>query len=187
MLRTAAAHRWLAGFLLFYGAFCVEEHRVGGLPRGVVLGALAVAIAAGNFAGTVAGSRLADVGSPRFAPVLLSVSAGVTIVTAVAFALVPLVVLAFASAAAAALAKLALDATIQHRTADSVRTSTFARSETTLQLAWVLGGAVGIVVPTRPALGFALAAAVLVAALAVAVRFARRPALPAPAPAASTR
>ncbi|MEW5532928.1 MFS transporter, partial [Streptomyces virginiae] len=44
-----------------------------------------------------------------------------------------------------ALAKLSLDAMIQRDVPEAVRTSAFARSETLLQVAWVLGGAIGIV------------------------------------------
>jgi hypothetical protein len=42
------------------------------------------------------------------------------------------------------LAKLSLDALIQRDVDEAVRTSMFARSETLLQLAWVIGGLLGI-------------------------------------------
>jgi hypothetical protein len=58
-----------------------------------------------------------------------------------------------------ALAKLSLDALIQRDVPELVRTSAFARSETMLQMAWVLGGAIGIVMPLNGALGLTLAAA----------------------------
>jgi hypothetical protein len=79
--------------------------------------------------------------------------------------------LATLGSATAAVSKLALDSTIQRTVADDIRTSTFARSETTLQLAWVVGGGVGIVLPTRPGIGFIIAAAVMGAALAAALGF----------------
>lgn len=47
-----------------------------------------------------------------------------------------------------ALAKLSLDALIQRDVPELVRTSAFARSETLLQVAWVFGGAIGIVLPS---------------------------------------
>jgi hypothetical protein len=65
------------------------------------------------------------------------------------------------------MAKLRLDATIQQRVPDEVRTSTFARSETALQLAWVAGGAIGIVLPTTPIVGFLVATVVLTGGLAI--------------------
>jgi hypothetical protein len=45
---------------------------------------------------------------------------------------------------------------------ERVRTSAFARSDTTLQLAWVLGGFVGIALPLNPTLGLAVASVILV-------------------------
>ena len=52
-----------------------------------------------------------------------------------------------------ALAKLSLDALIQRDVPELVRSSAFARSETLLQMAWVLGGAIGIALPLVGALG----------------------------------
>jgi uncharacterized membrane protein HdeD (DUF308 family) len=42
-----------------------------------------------------------------------------------------------------------------------VQASAFARSDTTLQLSWVIGGFVGIALPLNPNLGLGVAAAVL--------------------------
>jgi hypothetical protein len=60
---------------------------------------------------------------------------------------------------AQALAKLALDALIQRDVPEAVRTSAFARSETLLQMAWVFGGAVGIVMPLNGTAGLLIGAA----------------------------
>jgi energy-coupling factor transporter transmembrane protein EcfT len=46
---------------------------------------------------------------------------------------------------------------------ERVRTSAFARSDTTLQLAWVIGGFVGIALPANPRAGMITAAVVLAA------------------------
>jgi MFS family permease len=173
-LRSAAALRWLAGFLLFYGAFVVQEHSIGGLPKAVALSALAIGLGVGNFTGTLIGARTAKATASRMSVVLLFVTAVTTLVTALDFGLLSVFAIAVVSAATAAIAKLGLDATIQLRVDDSVRTSTFARSETTLQLAWVVGGAVGILLPTRPIIGFSVATAGLVAALVAAVGSSRR-------------
>jgi MFS family permease len=174
ILRSAAALRWLAGFLLFYGAFVVQEDSLAGLPRPVALAWLAVGLTAGNFLGTVLGSRTADVPAARLAVVLVGATTATAILTAIEFGLLTMFAIAVVSAAAAAMAKLSLDAAIQHHVAEHVRTSTFGRSETTLQLAWVVGGGVGIALPTTPAIGFGVASAVLAVALVTAVRFARR-------------
>ena len=52
---------------------------------------------------------------------------------------------------------------------DSLRASAFARSETLLQLAWVVGGALGIALPPTGWLGFTVAAALLVLAVGLVV------------------
>src|SRR5207237_1087173 len=57
--------------------------------------------------------------------------------------------------------KLAVDATIQERIAEHIRASAFAHSETVLMLAWVLGGATGLI-PFSPRIGIAVATVVLV-------------------------
>ena len=51
-----------------------------------------------------------------------------------------------------------------------VRPSAFARSETMLQMAWVLGGAIGIVMPLNGPAGLSLAAAVIALGWVTTVR-----------------
>lgn len=174
VLRSAAALRWLAGFLLFFGAFVVQEHSIGGLPKAVALSALAIGLGAGNFAGTIIGARISTFDATRLAVVLLLITAATTVFTAIAFGLLSVFAVAVISTGTAAIAKLGLDATIQQRVDDAVRTSTFARSETTMQLAWVVGGAIGILLPTRPVVGFSVASAGVVFALVLALGFTRR-------------
>ena len=69
---------------------------------------------------------------------------------------------------AAALAKLGLDAVIQRDVAERIRNSAFARSETALQLAWVAGGALGLL-PLEGWQGFALAAVGVLAGSVIAL------------------
>jgi len=175
-LRCASALRWLSGFLLFFGAFVVQEHSIGGLPKAVALSALAVGLGAGNFAGTIIGARTAGVPPTRLNVALLTVTAGTTLFTALDFGLLTVFAVAVVSSATAAISKLGLDATIQQRIDESVRTSTFARSETTLQLAWVVGGAIGITLPTDPIIGFLVATSALVLAMLTASGGRRAPA-----------
>jgi MFS family permease len=170
-LQTAAALRWLSGFMLLFGAFLVRVHPIGGLSPNVCLGALALGIGAGNVIGTTLGPRTAAIAASRLSVGLLAATTAVCVVTIFDFGLVAVFGLALVAAAASAVAKLALDATIQRQIDDNVRTSVFARSETTLQIAWVVGGATGILLPTRASVGFTVAAAVLGAALAVTLGF----------------
>ena len=57
------------------------------------------------------------------------------------------------------LAKLSLDAMIQRDTMEAVRTSAFAKSETLMQLCWVLGAGLGLVMPSsHPVLALSVCA-----------------------------
>lgn len=173
-LRTTAALRALSGFLLLYGAFVVRKHGLGGLPSTVALAALAIGLGVGNLLGTTTGARAARFTARLLATPLLLASLATTVLAAIDFGLISVFAVAVVSSATSAVAKLSLDATIQAEVDDSIRTSTFARSETTLQLAWVVGGAVGILLPTRPFIGFLVASAALAAAVADVVGVRRR-------------
>jgi len=157
--------RAFAGFLLLYGAFVVRAHPIGGLSSSVSLAALAVGLGVGNLIGTTTGARLARLNPHRLATPLLVATLLTALYAAIDFGLFSVFAVAVVSSAAVAVAKLALDATIQLRVDDDVRTSTFARSETALQLAWVFGGAVGILLPTEPWIGFLVATVGVLAAV----------------------
>jgi len=76
---------------------------------------------------------------------------GAAVVVAVVAAAVPGIataaVVGLVGAAASALAKVSLDAVIQRDLPEESRASAFGRSETVLQLAWVTGGALGVLLP----------------------------------------
>jgi hypothetical protein len=78
------------------------------------------------------------------------------------------------SAVTNALGKVALDAIIQREVPESQRASAFARSETWLQLSWVVGGGIAIALPTIGWLGFTVAAALLVLAVGLTLWGQRR-------------
>ncbi len=61
-----------------------------------------------------------------------------------------LALLGLVAGLAQALAKFSLDATIQRDIPPRVQASAFGRSDTACQLAWVLGGFVGIAIPLDP-------------------------------------
>lgn len=83
----------------------------------------------------------------------------------VAFGLVTAVVVVAVAGVAQALSKLALDAVLQRDVPEEGRGRAFARSETTVQLAWVLGGGLGLVPPLDVTLGLGLATAALAGVL----------------------
>jgi hypothetical protein len=64
-------------------------------------------------------------------------------------------------ATASALAKNSLDAVIQDDLPEESRASAFGRSETILQLAWVFGGALGVLLPATFWVGFLVLAVLL--------------------------
>jgi hypothetical protein len=83
------------------------------------------------------------------------------VIASLFYGLLALALLGLTAGLAQALAKLSLDSTIQRDVPSRIQASAFARSDTTLQLAWVIGGFVGIAMPLNPQLGLGVAAGVL--------------------------
>ncbi|MFI6562899.1 MFS transporter [Streptomyces sp. NPDC050534] len=160
-LGANAALRWLSGFLTFFLAFLLREHPLTGSSAAVSLGMVAVAAGAGNALGTAVGSWLKQRAPEIIIVTVLAIVLGAAIVAAIFFGAFLVACLAAVAGFSQALAKLSLDALIQRDVPELVRTSAFARSETMLQMAWVLGGAIGIVMPLNGTAGLCLAAAVL--------------------------
>jgi predicted MFS family arabinose efflux permease len=73
------------------------------------------------------------------------------------------------TAGASAIAKASLDASLQDDLPEQSRASAFGRSESTLQLAWVLGGALGVMLYTDLWIGFTVVSALLILGLAQTV------------------
>jgi MFS family permease len=160
-LRANCGPRWLSGFLTLFMAFLLRQRPIGGHSTNFLLAAVIGAAGLGNFAGIAVGSVLKRV-DPRVTVVLaLLADVGAALFAALAYGLLSVVVLGFVAGLSQSLAKLALDATIQRDVPERVRTSAFARSDTTLQLAWVIGGFVGIALPLNPRVGMTVAAVVL--------------------------
>ncbi|MEU7223344.1 MFS transporter [Streptomyces chrestomyceticus] len=172
-LHANCALRSLSGLLTFFLAFLLREHPLGGLGPQVSLGLVAVAAGTGNALGTAVGAWLRSRAPELIIAVVLGLALAVTVTAAVFYAVLAIVVVTAAAAAAGlcqALGKLSLDAVIQRDVPESVRTSAFARSETALQLSWVVGGAVGIGLPLNGTVGLAVAAALVATGVALAVR-----------------
>ena len=75
----------------------------------------------------------------------------------------------FVTSGASAIAKASLDASLQDDLPEESRASAFGRSESVLQLAWVLGGAIGVLVYTDLWVGFTAITALLIPGLAQTV------------------
>jgi MFS family permease len=164
-LRATAALRGLSGFLTIFSAFLVQATVDGGWEATVALGGIAAAAGAGSFLGTGVATRLNSTSPDKVVLVAAGAAAAITALAAFTFSLAMAALVAGVAAVTNALGKAALDAIIQREVPDSLRASAFARSETWLQLAWVLGGALGIALPTIGWLGFTVAAALLVLAV----------------------
>jgi hypothetical protein len=145
-LQGESSLRYLSGLLTIYLAFFVE-HTQHGLTAALQLGAVVGAAGAGNVVGTGIGTRL-RLNKPELIIVgSVAVAGAVTLLVGLLFTILLAVVGMFISAVTNALSKIALDASIQRDVPELQRSSAFARSETFLQLAWVLGAAFGVLLP----------------------------------------
>jgi MFS family permease len=169
-LRANGALRAYSGFLTLFLAFLLREHPVGGLDNKLAFALVAVGAGIGSFTGTAIGSRLRTRAPTAVIVVVLSIATVAALAGALVYGVITVVAVALSAALAQALGKLSLDAIIQRDVPEAVRTSAFARSETLLQLSWVVGGAIGIVLPLNGRLGLGIATAGLLGMLAVTVR-----------------
>jgi hypothetical protein len=146
-LQGESALRLLSGLLTIYLAFFVES-TAHGLDAAIQLGAVVGAAGVGNFSGTAIGTKL-KLPRPEVVIVIsVLVTAVTSLVVALAFSIMFAVIGMYLSAVGNALSKIALDALIQRDVVETLRSSAFARSETFLQLAWVVGAAIGVVLPS---------------------------------------
>ncbi len=169
-LQANAALRSLSGFLIFFLAFLLREHPLSGQSAAVSLAVVGVSAGVGNACGTAVGAWLRDRGPEAIIATVLGLTLGVAVCAALFFGGLMVAVLGATAGLCQALAKLSLDALIQRDVPEEVRTSAFARSETLLQMAWVVGGAVGIALPLNGALGMSVAACLLATGAALSVR-----------------
>ncbi|MBM7807285.1 hypothetical protein JOD57_003122 [Geodermatophilus bullaregiensis] len=173
-LRATAALRGLGGFLTIFCAFLVQATVADAWDATLALGAIAGAAGAGSVLGTGIGSRLHAADPDRVVVWSAGAAAVVTVLAAVFSGLATAAAVAGVAAVANALGKVSLDAIVQREVPESLRASAFARSETVLQLAWVVGGALGIALPPIGWLGFTVAAALLVLAVGLVLWTPRR-------------
>ncbi|MFF1638831.1 MFS transporter [Streptomyces sp. NPDC058246] len=169
-LGANASLRCLSGFLIFFLAFLLREHPLTGESAAVSLGIVGVSAGAGNALGTAVGAWLKQRSPEIIIVTVVAFVLGAAITAAVFFGAVLVACLAAVAGFAQALAKLSLDALIQRDVPELVRTSAFARSETLLQMAWVLGGGIGIALPLNGTLGLSVAAAIVAAGWLTTVR-----------------
>lgn len=153
-LWSATALRAVAGLLTVFLAFLLREQQASAYDIALVVGAAAV----GQLVGTVGAARvprLSARGLSRLSPVL-------SLIACSAAALHPGGLLPAVAAGVTGLvsstSKFGLDAALQSEVAARSVSSAFARSETALQLAWVVGASIALVLPATGSIGFAVGA-----------------------------
>lgn len=161
--------RVLTGFITLFVAFVAKATEESATAQLAVLAVVGVAAGTGSILGNAAGARL-SMGRPD--AVVLG-CAGTAVPLAVVAAVLPglttAALAALVAAAASGLAKVSLDATLQRDVPEASLASAFGRSETVLQLSWVLGGAVGVLLPPDYWIGFTVASVLSALGLVQAV------------------
>lgn len=164
------AIRLLTGFLLLFPAFVIksmEQHSP--TKQLLLLGLIGAAAGIGSFLGNAVGARLHFAKSDQVIIWCLGGALAGGVFAAIAPSVTTAAIAALIAAMASGLAKISLDATIQNDLPEESRASAFGRSETILQLAWVLGGALGVLLPTTFWIGFTVVSIMMALALAQTV------------------
>jgi MFS family permease len=154
--------RSLTGFLMLFSAFVVKNETPGAPgDQLVLLGVVGAAAGAGGFVGNFIGARQ-RFGRPRVLMIVCLVLAlsGV-VLAAIVTGLWTAAVAALVAATTSALLKVCLDAMVQRDLPEANRASAFGRSETILQLSWVFGGALGVLLPPTWWIGFTVIGGVM--------------------------
>jgi Major Facilitator Superfamily len=147
-LQGESVLRLLSGLLTIYLAFYVESTQHGlkaALELALVVGAAGV----GNFVGTAIGTRVKMAKPETVISLAVCIAGAVCLIVALSFNPMFAAVGMLVSAIANALSKIALDALIQRDVIETLRSSAFARSETFLQLAWVVGATIAVALPSK--------------------------------------
>lgn len=147
-LRATGALRAFAGYTALYFAFMLRTESIGGLQNLTAIALVAAVIAIGGGLGSFMGGWLKVRAPEGIVGACIALSAIVSVLTAFFYNL-PMVLLCCGLAGMLpSLSKLSLDALIQRDTLEAVRTSAFAKSETLMQLCWVAGAGLGLVMPS---------------------------------------
>lgn len=149
--------RFMTGFLTLFLAFVAKAHEhASATEQATILAIAGGAGGIGTFVGNAVGARL-PLGRPgRITTAAAGSALAAAIVAAFLGTIWAAAALALIAAVCSALGKVALDSSIQTDIPDIARSSAFGRSETALQLAWVGGGALGVLLPPDFGIGFSV-------------------------------
>lgn len=153
--------RFMTGFLTLFLAFVAKaQEDASAFEQAMILAMAGAAGGIGTVVGNSVGARL-ELGRPgRITTTAGGAALAAAIVAAFFGNVWAAATLALIAAVSSALGKVALDSSIQTDIPDSARSSAFGRSETALQLAWVTGGALGVLLPPDFMIGFTVIAVV---------------------------
>ncbi|MCE7009062.1 MFS transporter [Kibdelosporangium philippinense] len=152
----------LTGFLMMFSAFAIRAETEGqAFQQLLLLGIIAAAAGIGSFGGNAIGTRLLVNRPDQMVLGCVVACVTATVVATILPGIGTMAIVGLIAATAAALAKNSLDAVIQHDLPEESRASAFGRSETVLQLGWVFGGALGVLLPTTFWVGFLVISVIL--------------------------
>lgn len=141
---VASGMRLIVGFLVFHLAFALRREEVGNVGLGLLIGGATL----GGFMGAVTAPRLRRaLKEEGMLALSLFLAAAAGFIGGQWFSLWISVALVVMVGIAAGASKLAFDSIIQRDILEAGRGYAFARFESTLQLAWVAGGFIAVLVP----------------------------------------
>jgi hypothetical protein len=136
------------GFLALFIAFVVKSQfaHASAFNQLLLLGVVGAAAGVGGFVGNALGARL-----PLNHPETMSLYSLIAVICACLVAvlapgMVTATIVALIGSTGSSLAKVCLDSVIQRDLPEVSRASAFGRSETALQLSWVFGGVIGLMI-----------------------------------------
>jgi len=148
-LRANCGPRFLSGFMVMFMTFVLATEPLEGwesTTRTTLLVAMVVGAAGlGNTIGIVVASLARKINPMVMVVVALAADVVALLFATLTYNLVSLVVLGLTAGLMQYLAKVSLDTTIQTWVPVRAHSSAFAKGDTTLQLAWVVGGFLGVV------------------------------------------
>ncbi|NDZ96277.1 MFS transporter [Streptomyces sp. SID6673] len=158
-----ATIRILTGFLTLYIAFYAKAQQDvhSDWTQLVLLGAVGAAAGVGNMIGNGLGTRLELKNPPRIVVWSTAACFVVAALAAIFGNIVIATLAAFVASGTSAIGKVCLDSSIQDDLPEESRASAFGRSETVLQLGWVFGATLGVLLPPTLWIGFTVVAVLL--------------------------
>lgn len=173
-LRANCGPRLLSGFLTMFMTFVLATEPLDGwetkTKSTILVGLVIGAAGLGNTIGIVVASLARKINPAVMVVVALLADIVALVLATIFYSLLPLVLLGLTVGLMQYLAKVSLDSTIQTGVPVRAHASAFAKGDTTLQLAWVVGGFLGVILSYPAVNDFGLAfAAVLLTAWAVFV------------------